>query len=505
MKRSSAAAQTAVAAAPRAGSRLGVARGALHLVVGQTIAMALGVVAIAVVGRRLGATAFGELYLVTSISTFALYFAEWGQIGFVTRTVAREPARAGDLLGAAVAFRIAAVGTLVLLLPTAMRLLGYGQRVAMLLSIVLVASFPLACSQVFSIIFRARDRMDLDAICNVCGGLIGALISVTAVFLTPRVEAVLVGMGISGLFALALYVMVLRRFLPMRPRISLAGLREILVGGVPFLALALAIAVQPYLDATLVFRLTQPRAVGWYGAAARMAGALVFPAGVLGTALFPTLSRLWASDPGRFHQALRSALRVVLALASLAACGTWLLAGTAIALLYGKAAFAPTIRILEVLAPFLGLVYINMVLGYALMACGRQRAFTAAKLCAVVLCVALEILLIPMFQARTGNGGIGVAAALGSAELLLLFAALLLLGRGAVDASVARDFAKALITCACTVAVGVALSALSPLLRIPVVLLTFAAVGFGSGLLRREDALLLRDAIRSRHRLPSAA
>jgi len=484
------------------GARVGVARGALHLVAGQTTSMVLGVVVTAIVGRRLGASGFGELYLVTSIATFALYFAEWGQMGFVTRTVAREPPVTGHLLGSAVAFRLGAVAVLLPLLAVLTRLIGYPPRVSGLLSLLLVASLPLCFTQVLSIIFRARDRMDLDALCNVCGSLIGAAVSVTAVLLVPRVEAVLVATGITGLAMLAVYAAVLRRFLPTRPRVSFAGLRELLVGGFPFLLLALAIAVQPYLDATLMSRLAPSNALGWYGASARMVGALVFPAGILGTSLLPTFSRLSVGEPARFQHALRSTLRPVLAMGSLAACGTWLLAEIPVRLLYGRAAFAPTIQVLRAFAPFLGLVYINMVLGYALLASGRQRGLTLAKLGAVLICVALEVHLIPAFQLREGNGGIGVAVSLGAAELLLFFAALFLLGRRIVNRLLARDFATVLLTCGSTVAVGLALAAWSPFVRIPAALLTFAALALVCRLVRPEDARLFRDALRSRLRSP---
>src|SRR5512142_1492750 len=85
-----------------------LSRNAFFLVVGQAGTTALSVVLSAALGRSLGAVDFGVFYLVTTMAMFAYGVVEWGQNLYVTREVARHPARAAELLGSAVLFRVVA-------------------------------------------------------------------------------------------------------------------------------------------------------------------------------------------------------------------------------------------------------------------------------------------------------------------------------------------------------------------------------------------------------------
>src|SRR5512133_1358736 len=82
-------------------------RNVFFLVAGQGATTALSLVLSAALGRSFGAVEFGLLYLVTTMTTFAYGVVEWGQNLYVTREVARAPERAGELLGSAIAFRVA--------------------------------------------------------------------------------------------------------------------------------------------------------------------------------------------------------------------------------------------------------------------------------------------------------------------------------------------------------------------------------------------------------------
>jgi O-antigen/teichoic acid export membrane protein len=479
------------------GTRLGVARGALNLVTGQAISLAVTIVGAAVVGRHLGPSAFGELYLVTTMTVFGGYVAEWGQPAYLIRTIARDGRRAGELVGSALATRLTLFAATFSLLLTVLWLTHQPPRLMGLLAIAAAAAVPAAASQVFSIFLRAKERMDLDAGAAVGAAMLTAAASVLAVLTFPRVEAVLVATGCAALVSIGLYVTLQRRFEPLVLRATAGAAREVLKGGVPFLALALAIAAQPYVDATMMSKLATAEAIGWYAAANRIAGAIIFPAGMLGVSLLPALSRL-AADPDRFRRALKSALRPVLALAALAGCGTWLFADLAVGLLYGRASFLPAIWVVKALAPLLAVVFVNMILGYALIAAGRHYGFTASKVGAVVLAAALEFVLIPWFQLHTGNGGIGVALSLGAAELLLLCAATVLLYRSGLGDNVVREVLSAACAAAAMLAAARIAASAPAFVRLLAALASFGGAAVLTGLVRREDVEVLRSVLRRR-------
>src|SRR6185295_9120664 len=107
----------------------------------------------AALARRRGAQDFGLYFLITTMCTFAYVFVEWGQPYFVIRQLAREPRRSGDVLGTALALRVA--HSLAVVVPAALVawLLGYGARTTWLLVLLVLGSIPQFLFQGYSMVF----------------------------------------------------------------------------------------------------------------------------------------------------------------------------------------------------------------------------------------------------------------------------------------------------------------------------------------------------------------
>jgi hypothetical protein len=105
----------------------------------------------------------------------------------------------------------------------------------------------------------------------------------------------------------------------------------------------------------------------------------------------------------------------------------------------------------------------------------------------VVLGTALELWLIPLFQASTGNGGLGVVVSFVVCEVLLCGALLLLMPKGTMGARVFLDGSRA-IAAALVTAVGLRLLAQpSPWLGIPLCILGYTLASAAVGLVRPDD------------------
>jgi O-antigen/teichoic acid export membrane protein len=490
-------------AAPRATAAPGgsVARNAFHLVLGQVATTALAIVFSATLGRKLGAADFGLYFLITTTVTFAYVVVEWGQVQFVVREVARQPDRAGVLLGTALAWRIAGSVPLTLLAILVAWLLGYDGRTLELLALLMLATLPFFLSQAYGMVFRARERMDLDAQVQVVFKALTLPFALGALFLGWGVGGVIVAQGAAGLVALGLAVL-RSRGLHLPPlHLTRPAWRDLLVGGMPILAIGLAVTVQPYIDVLVLTKLVPAAPVGWYGAARNILGTLVAPATILGTASFPRLSRA-ASDPPQLRLELRGALRPLLGIGALAGVGTYLFAGLAVEVIYGQRGFGPTADILRVSSPALYLTCIDVLLASAVVAIGRARALAAAKALNVAVCTALSFLFIPWAQARYGNGGIGLVMAFGASEVMMFGAALWILPRGTVHRGFVADVARSAAASAVTLALFQVMPPITPVLAVPLCILVFGAAAAAVGLVRRDEVRAL-SAILSRRRTPT--
>jgi O-antigen/teichoic acid export membrane protein len=486
----------ASAEAERAGNAR-VAHNAFFLVLGQGATTALAIVYNGSLGRLLGANEFGLFFLLSSFAAFAYVLVDWGQQLYVIRAVAQSPQRSGDLLGTGIVLRV--VGTLLACVPAGVAAwaLGYGRRTEWLIVAFIAASLPFWLGQLYGIVFRGRDRMGLDATVAVVNKSVALLLALIALYLGFGLGGVIIAQGCAGIVALLVAVGLYRRVTSAPVRFSRTTAREMLTGGSAIAAMFLAVYAQSYIEAVLLSKLVPLDVVGWYAAAKTIMGTLYAPAGILISAFFPRLSRA-ADNPTEFAREARKALRAMLWLGGLAGVGTYLFADTAISLIYGSLHFGPAADILRVFGPGLFLLFIGVYFGYAMTALGREREFTVIKVCSVVVSTLLALFLIPYFQRRSGNGGVGAVLAFVLSELVIFVGSLFIMPRGTLGSAVFVDGTRALTAAGLTAAFFYVVPPMPFWLGIPVCVFGFAGLSWAVGLVRRADIDLLAAMVRAR-------
>jgi O-antigen/teichoic acid export membrane protein len=254
--------------------------------------------------------------------------------------------------------------------------------------------------------------------------------------------------------------------------------------------------VQPYIDLMILSKLATPEAVGWFAAAKNIMGTVFAPALILGTASFPRLARM-AANKETFRAEIGVALRPILWLGALAGTGTFLFADDVIALIYGDGKFRPSGVILQLYAPGLTLLFIDVLLVYALAALHRATALSVVKIGSVLVSTLLALLLIPVYQQRTGNGGIGVAAAFVASEFVVFGCGTFILRREIPVMGFAINIARAAGSAALTLLLFWWLPRLPIILGIPICSIAFLLCSIALGLIGRADFELVRSLLRS--------
>jgi O-antigen/teichoic acid export membrane protein len=463
-----------------------LARNAFYLLLGQVVSTALSIVLSAALGRKLGPADFGVYFLLMSMSTFAYVFVDWGQSALVIREAARRPDFVGTLLGSALVFRTLVASAAVVLSALVARLMGYELRVQVLAAFVVFCALPLALSQPYGYLFRGRDRMDLDASVTVAAKVLTVVVTLAVLTLGGRLAWVILAQLLGGAGALGVAVFLGRRLPLPAPHPQWATVRALGAQGTSLAIFFVAIAVQPYIDAIVLSKLTPSAVVGFYGAARNVIGVLMAPATILAAAAFPQLSRA-AGHPVELHRVVRMALRPLLFLGALGAVGCYLFANVAIAVIYGAGHFYPSVGVLQLYAPALFFVFFDMLLATVATAVGRTRALAVAKLLSVVVSTVLALLLVPVCQARWGNGGLGIVLGFSASELVMLVACAAVLPRGTLDRTTLFDVGRALLASAGALALFQVLPPLSPWLAIPVCMVAFGLLALAVGLVSKAD------------------
>lgn len=471
------------------GPRGAVARNAFHLVLGQAITTALAIVLSAALGRSLGAADFGLYFLISAGSTFAYVVVDWGQQFYVIREVARWPERAGRLLGSALGLRAAGGALIAIPAGLVMWALGYDARTCLFSIAFIAASLPFALAQGYSMVFRGRDRMGLAASVSVVNKALVLAAVLGALILGAGLPGVVGAQAVGGIGALAIAAWLHSRLSAGEIRFSARTAVEVVKGGSAIVIMMVAVSVQPYLDALILSRLVPAEAVGWYGAARNVMGTLLAPSLIIGVAAYPHLSRA-AGELRAFNGEVRATLRPMLFLGALGAVGTYLFADTVIRLVYGERHFGPAAAILRIFAPALFLLFIDVLFANALTALGRSSAFSLVKVASVVLGITIDLVLVPLFQRRTGNGGIGIVVASLASEVAVFAGAALLMPSGSLRGAVAMDVLRAVGCGAATALVFHWLPALPLYAGIPACIAAFGLCALAAGLIRRSDVLI---------------
>jgi O-antigen/teichoic acid export membrane protein len=262
--------------------------------------------------------------------------------------------------------------------------------------------------------------------------------------------------------------------------------------------------VQPYIDAIILSRLVPEDAVGWFGAARNVMGTLIAPSLILASATYPSLSRARGDVPA-LRTGLRSALRPLLWLGAFGGVGTYLFGELAIAIIYGSKGYAPSANILKAFAPAVFLLFVDVLLGYAITACGRAKAFAVAKVASIAVSTVLSLYLVPLFQRSSGNGGIGLIVAFTLSEFVVFGASILLLPRGSMDPALALDAGRAIASAGVTLLLFHFLPTLPPYVALPLCTLVFVISSVALGLVTRRDLEILKSLVRRGRRTPGQA
>jgi Na+-driven multidrug efflux pump len=154
--------------------------------------------------------------------------------------------------------------------------------------------------------------------------------------------------------------------------------------------------------------------------------------------------------------------------------------------LYSRAAFRPAEDNLRVLSLYLLLLYFSMPLAASVMAAGRQRVWAGVQAACVLVSLVLDPVLVPWFQMRMGNGGVGLSIAAVVSELIVVTCGVWLAPSGILGRRFWGSMLPALGSGVAMFAVAYLLRGLPSLAAAPVAILGYLGCLWATGGVDRE-------------------
>jgi O-antigen/teichoic acid export membrane protein len=475
-------------------SRTIVARNALFMLVSQVATTALSFATVPLIARALGSGDYGTWWLAGAVAGVAALFIDWGLDGYVVLAVARSQERAPELLATSALFRLGMGLFVAIPLEGALRLLGYDANTRMVVFLLYIGSLVSSIAASAVAVVRGLERMGGPALARIGTEVMhtGLVFSALALgaglksFAAIEIVGAFVGLTLSARAVLRVRV---------RPTgANLGTAKELLRGGAPFLLWTSILVLQPGLESVLLSKLALHEAVGWYGAAIRLVGFLLFPAGVLQTVFMPTMARLHASNFDEYRETALDSLRVALLLGAPIAVGTYVFAGPGVSLIFGPT-FGPAAGNLRMLSVYVLVVFLNISLSTIVVSAGRTMTWSIMKGFMVAFGAGASFLAIPYFQQKYGNGGMGAALITVIAEVGMLLLGLLLVPKGLLGRRLVLDLLRAAVASAAMAAAAHFLARTPLGVAMAAALIAYAVVLVLVGGIGARDLLLVRNTV----------
>lgn len=387
------------------------------------VAVALiGVASVAILTRYLGAEQYGAYALGFSFLAMFGAVADLGLFSILVRDISREPERTEELVGNGVTLRGLLWLLVSLLAVTIALLLPYEADVRLAIAL---AALPFGIGLINGALLaglQARLRMAGASGAEVAGRAATFAAAAAVAWLDLGFAAVLLTAALGALVTFGLTALVARRVFAIRPRADLAVWRSLLLAGLP-LGLALGINELYFRADQFIISLSRSlEEVGWYGLAFRVIELTATLPGTLLVSLFPVISAQVAARDPRVRETVQRGFDVLVAAGAPLALGGLVLAGPVIAAVAGDA-FGGAADPLRILLFAGALMFVNGLLGYALIARDRQRDTLWLNVTALTVNLALNLALVPRY-------GVDAAAATAVvSELVILGGGLWLVRR----------------------------------------------------------------------------
>jgi O-antigen/teichoic acid export membrane protein len=427
---------------------------------GKAAVMAIGLASVAVTTRYLGANDYGKLALaLVFVQTFGL-LADVGLLTVAVREMSRMPERTDRLVGAVLALRLALSLAVVPVAALVSLALPYDREVRVA---ILIAGGSLVlglANGALVAVFQSRLRMGRAAVSEVLGraAAFAALALVAA--LDWGFYAVVASAAVGAAVALVASWLLVRPFATPRLRAPRDTWRPLLMAALPVGAALAVTEIYFRADTFIISLFRDYDEVGAYSLAYRVIELLAVLPAVVMTSVFPLLSRYLgggeeareggdgaaAADRGRAAGTIDAVGDLFLAIGVPLAAGGLVVAPQVVELVAGEG-FADAADPLRILLFAGALAAVSGLLGYALIAGGRQASALRLALVALVVNLALNFALVPPL-------GIDAAAAVTVASEIVMVAGGLWLVRRELD--LRPRFARAVrVVIAATVMAGV--------------------------------------------------
>lgn len=282
------------------------------LVAGRALSLLAALISIAAISRSLGPTEFGQLSYVLALVAIVAPLGQFGLNAIVVKDLVNSPEERNEILGATLAVRIGATVLSLVIALAVIAMLRPGDGFFLWAVLILMLAEMVRATAVCSFAFEAQKSFGLIALVNaaiaIAFAALKTYLALQGAELGWFVAAFAGEVAVSGPVFYLLY----RIKLSNAPfTASVARIRD-LTGRSGYLAISGVLAIANLkIDQVMLGNMAGDVATGVYAAAARLSEFWFFVPGLIATAVFPSLIKLYDKDRSAFAKMFQNGLDVL--------------------------------------------------------------------------------------------------------------------------------------------------------------------------------------------------
>jgi len=349
--------------------------------------------------RFVGPAFLGKYYLAISLTTIFAIFIDLGLANVLTREVAKKDKEPSVWLGNILALKIPLTLLTLLALVILVGFLGYDSLTKTLVYVSAISMVLDSFTNSFFATSRGCHNLKFESIASVVFQLIVLFFGYGALLLGGGLIWAMLALALSSVFNFFYSLSIVYFKLKIKIKLIWDSVfaKDLIKIAWPFALFAIFQRFYTYLDSVFLSIFSGDEQVGLYQVAFKIIYALQFLPLAFTASLYPALSSYWRHNKEQLAITFERALNYLTIISLPIIVGVFLLADKIVLLFkddYSAAAWPLKISIIS-----LFFIFLNFPVGSLLNACDAQKRNTRNMIIVTIASVALNLILIPQFQA----------------------------------------------------------------------------------------------------------
>lgn len=375
-----------------------ITRNIVSLGIAQVISKVLMYAFLILITRNLGSELLGTFAYLLNLIIILDVVIDYGMTPYMVKTIARDKEHSAVYFVCPLFIKY----SLAVVFASGVLLYGFFvepdpvKQNAMKYVVLVLLTWPLFNSAIS--VFQAYERQDLYGIMYIFRN--GLLVIITYILLSQgmKVDAPLLGYAIAFIIAAFTGIFwIQKRFFAITGtgRIEFSTITGLLHRGLPFFLSMFITALYLRIDILMLSWIRGDMETGLFKASQQILEGLLLIPIVVGTTIFPVLSRIVTEDKEKFGEIYKKSVKFLLFLVLPIAAFITLTAEDIIRIMYGLEEYSGSITALQLLVWYLVPSYMNYVNLYSLYAYNKQKNVLFIIFIGFLCKVALTLLLVP--------------------------------------------------------------------------------------------------------------